>query len=169
MATITFDGPAKIMTIGYDSAITNITAVELYSRWKDWVAVGNAQYVPAFAESVGGNDLGSGVGLGQYVFFQNGDGWRITGVSQDYEIRIVGDLYFSSPNGAAFNLVPGKSVIFSIQRSVGSTIVSSEGGSAIDPDDIAQAVWDRPMTSHTINNSFGKRVRELFPLHWGVR
>lgn len=168
MPTITFNGPSKLVTIGYDAAITSLTAVEIYSRWKEWVAAGNAQYAPAFAESVGGNDLGGGVGLGQYVFFQNGDGWRITGASQDYEVRIVGDLYFSAPNGAVFVPVSGKSVIFSIQRSVGSTIVASGGGGSVDADSIAEAVWDRSMAPHTTNGTFGQRIRELFPSHWKV-
>ncbi len=168
MATITFNGPTKTITVGYDGAITSVTAVELYSKWKDWVHAGNPQYVPAFAESVGGNDLGGGVGLGQYVFLQNSDGWRITGSNYDYEVRIVGDLYFSDPDGAVFIPVSGRSVIFSIQRSVGSTIVVSGGGGGASASDVAEAVWDRSMASHSSPGSFGQRIRELLPSHWRV-
>jgi hypothetical protein len=171
MATITFDGPSKIITIGYDSAITNVEAIEIYSRWKEWVALGNAQFMPAFSDSVGGNPLGGGVGLGQYVFLNNDLGWRITGAAYNYEVRIVGDLYFMVPDGAVFNLVPAKSVIFSVQRSVGSTIVDSGGGGGgtVDADAVAAAVWNRPMADHQANGSFGKRLKELLPLHWGVK
>jgi hypothetical protein len=170
MATITFNGFTKTITIGHDSAVTTLDAVELYSRWKDWVALGNAQYLPAFSESVGGNDLGGGVGLGQYVFLNNDLGWRITGTAFDYEIRLTGDLYFTEPDTSFFTSVPGHTVVFSVQRSVGSTIVASGGGGGtVDEDAIAAAVWDRPMSGHDVNGTFGKRLRELFPLHWGVK
>lgn len=168
MPTISFDGPNKIVTIGYSGAITNLNATDIYSRWKDWVADDHAQYAPAFAESVGGNDLGSGVGLGQYVFFKNDTGWRITAASYDYEVRISGDLYPVSTTAAMFTPVSGKTVLFTVQRSVGSTTVET-GGSSTTPEDIAIAVWDRPMTDHTTSGSFGKRIKELLPTLWGIR
>lgn len=170
MPTITFNGLTKTITIGHDAAVTTLDAVELYSRWKDWVALGNAQFLPAFSESVGGNDLGGGVGLGQYVFLNNNLGWRLTGAAFDYEIRLTGDLYFTEPDTAFFTSVPSHTVIFSVQRSVGSTIVASGGGGgSVDEDAIAAAVWNRPMDGHETNGTFGKRLRELFPLHWGVK
>lgn len=169
MATITFNGPSKLITIGYSGAVTPVDATELYSRWKDWVALGNAQYAPAFSDSVGGNDLGGGVGLGQYVFLNNDLGWRMTGAAFDYEIRVTGDLYFAEPDTAFFTSVASHTVLFTVQRSVGSTIVASGGGGAVDEDVIAAAVWDRPMAGHVVNGSFGKRLRELLPLHWGIK
>lgn len=171
MPTIAFDGPNKIITVGYDGALTTLDAVDLYSRWKEWVLAGNAQYAPAFSESVGGNDLGGGVGLGQYVFLNNDLGWQITGSAFDYEVSILGDLYPTDPAQGMFNAVPTKTVLFTIQRSVGSTIVDSGGGGGgtVDTNAIAAAVWDRSMVNHNVNGSFGKRLRELFPLHWGVK
>lgn len=153
MATITFDGPAKTITIGYDGPITELTAVDIYSRWKDWVTTNNAQYDPAFAESVGGNDLGGGVALGQYVFLQNGSGWRITAAAQDYEVKIVGDIYPVAPASPIFTPVASHTVLFTIQRSIGSSTVSTGGGS--DPTDIAAAVWSRSASLHTGDTTMG--------------
>lgn len=153
MATITFDGPTKTITVGHDGAITSLTAVDIYSRWKDWVSLNNAQFEPAFAESVGGNDLGGGVGLGQYVFLRNDSGWRITGSLFDYEVRISGDLYPVDPNAAIFIPVSGHTVLFTVQRSIGSSTVSTGGGS--DPTAIAAAVWSRAANLHTGDTTMG--------------
>lgn len=183
MPTITFNGLSKTITIGYDGAITSLTAVEIYSAWKTWVLAGNAQYLPAFAESVGGNDIGGGASLGQYVFLLNASGWRITALSgHDYEIRIVGDLYPTDPDISMFTPVLGQTVLFTVQRSVGSTLVASDGGSlaptaeeiadqvwadappiAVDAptaSEIADAVWDEEMDEHTTLGTYGDRARK---------
>ena len=161
MATITFDGPAKRITIGYSGAITSLTAVEIYSAWKDWVLAGNAQYLPAFAESVGGNDLGGGVALGQYVFLKNDSGWRITGASQDYEVRILGDIYPVDPAITMFVPVSGKTVLFTVQRSVGSTTVSTGGGSGASSQEIAAAVWEQDLDNYAVPGTTGDRMRKM--------
>ena len=153
MPTIAFDGPGKVITVGYDGPITTLTAVDIYSRWKDWVAAGNAQHLPAFADSVGGNDLGGGVALGQYVFLRNDLGWRITGAAEDYEARIAGDLYPTDPNAAMFAPVAGQTVLFTVQRSIGSSTVSTGGGA--DPTSIAAAVWSRSANLHTGDTTMG--------------
>jgi hypothetical protein len=123
MATITFDGPNKKITIGYDAAITTTTAEALYSRWKEWVQAGNAQFEPAFGESVGGNELGGGVSIAGYYFIRNDLGWTISPSNQSYEIRIGGDLY---PQNAAIPFlnpaVGSFTVTFVLQRSAASYI-----------------------------------------------
>ena len=53
--SVTFDGPNKQIVL--DTSTTEYTAVEIYSRWKDWVSTNNAQYLEAFG-SVGGDPLG---------------------------------------------------------------------------------------------------------------
>lgn len=168
MPTITFDGPNRLITIGYSGAITTLNATDIYSRWKDWVANDNAQFDPAFAESVGGNDLGSGVGLGQYVFLKNDTGWRITAASYDYEVRILGDLYPVAAATTMFTSVAGKTVLFTVQRSVGSTTVATGGGGTTAAD-IAEAVWAEDMTAYTTPNTFGKRLKEILPTLWGIK
>lgn len=131
MATITFDGPSKTITIGYDGAITETSAAALYSRWKDWVAAGNAQYQPAFGESVGGNELGGGVSIAGYYFIRNDLGWTISPSEQDYEIRIAGDLYPQNAAAPFLNAAAGSyTVTFVLQRSAAS-YVSEVGTSGL--------------------------------------
>jgi hypothetical protein len=131
MAAITFDGPSKTITIGYDGVITETSAVELYSRWKEWVQAGNAQYQPAFGESVGGNELGGGVALAGYYFVRNDLGWTISPSEFDYEIRIAGDLYPQDATSPFLNPSVGElTVTFVLQRSAAS-YVSEVGTSGL--------------------------------------
>jgi hypothetical protein len=171
MATITFDGVNKRIEIGYDGPITEVTALELYSRWKDWVALDNAQYEPAFAESVGGNELGGGTALSGYYFLNNNLGWRIIHSDYDYQISISGDLYPTDPLEAFIVTTDTpRSVQFVFQRSAASYVtVGSGSGSAPTAAQVAAAVWDRPMSNHSTAGTFGKRIKELLPTLWGIR
>jgi hypothetical protein len=167
MPAITFDGPNKTITIGYDGPITSVSAEQIYSRWKEWVKLDNAQYEPAFGESVGGNELGGGTALAGYYFINNNLGWNITHAEQDYEIRISGDIYPTDPNAPFIvTTVAPHSVQFIFQRSAASYVTFGQAG---DPAVIAAAVWDKQMADHTVTGSFGKRVKELLPTLWGIK
>lgn len=170
MPTLTFDGPNKSITIGYDGPITEVTAEYIYSRWKDWVAQGNAQYEPAFNESVGGNELGGGTSLAGYFFIRNDIGWNLTHAENDYEIRLSGDFYPADANLPFIETtVAPHSVQFIFQRSAASYVTAGGGSSAPTAAQVAAAVWDRPMSSHNVTGSFGKRLKELLPTLWGIR
>jgi hypothetical protein len=161
MATITFNGPALTITIGYDTAVTTVDAVDIYSAWKDWVALGNAQYLPAFAESVGGNELGAGVSLSGYYFLRNDLGWRIVpDDGQDYTLQLNGDLYPQDAN-TAFVLPPAGdyTVLVTFQRSAASYVVLGTGTPAPTAEQVATAVWTRDPDDHTSLTSMGGLLR----------
>lgn len=169
MANITFDGVNKNIIIGYDGPITEITAEEIYSHWKEWVLAENAQYPPAFGESVGGNELGGGVGLSGYYFVNNNLGWTLMHDPYNYEIRISGDIYPTDPTLEWISTTPDPySVTVVFQRSAASMVVAGDGGGAT-PSQIARAVWDEPMANHNTSSTFGRRLKELFPSFWGVK
>lgn len=131
MATITFDGPTKKIIIGYDGPITEVNAIDIYSAWKDWVKLGNAQFAPAFAQSVGGNSIGAGLSISGYFFIRNDAGWTISPSENDYEIRINGDLYPQDPGVLFLNPTVGNfTVSFVLQRSAAS-YVSAVGTSGL--------------------------------------
>jgi hypothetical protein len=88
--TISFSGSDLIIQIG-DGQI-DVAAQDIYSLWKDWVLLGNAQYAPAF-RVVGGDPLGGGVSAGAFFFLNNEDGWRIRPESVDHELLVNGNLY----------------------------------------------------------------------------
>lgn len=124
MTDITFDGPNKRIIVGYDGPITSVTAAEIYSRWKEWVALGNAQFQPAFGESVGGNPLGGGVELSGYYFVRNDLGWMLLHAPYNYEIRMAGDIY---PADTVLpwidTTIDPYSVTFVFQRSAASMVM----------------------------------------------
>lgn len=166
MTTYEFDGPNKTIKIVYDGAVTNAVAADMYSRWKEWVQLDNAQYIPAFLESVGGNALGGGVALSGYYFVNNTDGWRLLHDEYSYEINISGDLYPADPGIPLVITTPDPySVTFYFQRSAASYL---SFGTVPTADDVADAVWDRDMSQNSQPGSFGQRLRNLFPSYWGV-
>lgn len=155
MPTITFNGVEKHILIGYDGPVTTVTAEEIYSRWKDWVAAGNAQYEPAFAESVGGNDLGAGVALSGYFFIRNDLGWHLLHSDYDYEIRLIGDFYPADANLPFTETTPDPySVQFIFQRSAASYVVSGSG-SAPSASQVANAVWGQLVSGYSGDSSMG--------------
>lgn len=166
MATITFDGPSRVITVGYDGPVTEVAAADLYSRWKDWVKAGNAQYEPAFGESVGGNELGGGVSLSGYYFIRNDLGWTLEHSSYDYQILVSGDLYPQNPAIPFLELDPDVyTVTWIFQRSAASYIRDSAG---TDPATIAAAVWDETLADHLSTGTTGKRLSDVKPTLWGV-
>lgn len=70
----TFDGPNKLAILS--AGTTFVDLAEMYSRWKDWLLLGNAGYDQAFA-TVGGEpiDPGAGTMVPLYLFLLNG--WSI--------------------------------------------------------------------------------------------
>lgn len=102
---ITFDGVNKEIVL--DSVTTTYTAIEIYSRWKDWVQGGEANWLEAFA-AFGGDPLGGGQISPRYFFLRNDNGWRIKRPEADINVIIDGNLVatdtgldiLSGPNGA---------------------------------------------------------------------
>lgn len=174
MATISFNGSSRRVTIGLDGLVTNVDSIDIYSAWKEWVAAGNAQWVPAFSNSVGGDPIGGGTYLGQYFFLNNDLGWRLSvsyGPANDeyYTVNIAGNIYGTDPNlpiidNSGFN----GDAAFVFNRSSLATGVATSG-QTIDPADIAVAVWDQSMTNHNNPGSFGRRLKEILPTLWGIK
>lgn len=70
---------------------TSVTAEELWSRWADWVAASdNAKYLPAFRHT-GGDELGGGLFIPNYLFLLNG--WRVRPMEADHTLIITGNLF----------------------------------------------------------------------------
>lgn len=99
---ITFDGENRLIRL--DSSTTGISASEVYSRWKDWVADSdNAKFVQAFA-TVGGDPLGDDVYITPYFFMMNG--WKVRPYPQDYQL-VVTQNFLTEDNVSPFSFPPG--------------------------------------------------------------
>lgn len=84
-----FDGTNKIIELeASDGASVNV--IDIYSRWKDWMLEGNAQYFQAMS-AVGGDPITVILSLGGTFFMEND--WKIRPYEGNQELEIVGNLY----------------------------------------------------------------------------
>jgi hypothetical protein len=172
MATVAFNGSNKTITITLPTTTTTVDAVEVYSKWKEWVATGNEQWLPAFSNSVGNDPLGGGSYLGQYLFLNNHLGWRIgtTGTAGQKVLYLTGNLYGVDPDSPIIdNSAYASDVTVIFERSSLASGVATGGSSGPTPDEVAQAVWSQDMADYNTPSTFGRRLKELFPSFWGIK
>ena len=176
---ITFNGPSKLIEVG--AADTSLTATQLYSRWKDWVATStNAKYLEAF-DTVGGDPLGSGISITPYFFLVNN--WKIRPYAQSYTLTISENL-LTDDNSSPFNFPSGGFSIEVVRQfALKTETVDSGGGGGADPwatalpgayaagtaghivgnvnSTVADAVWDENLASHSTAGSAGAVVQKI--------
>lgn len=158
MATFTFDGPNKRIQIDAEVGNSSFTPAELYSAWKDWVLSGNAQYAEAFAESVGGNDLGGGSSLDAYIFLRNDLGWRIRPDARDHTLTVDGNLFGASAGVTMFAATVSPAFV-QIERNFSSRAVGvATGGSP------ASDIWSALRSANVDAGSMGQALVQLFDL-----
>ena len=131
---ITFDPVSKRITL--DS--TSVTAEEIFSRWEDWVLLSdNLKYLPAFRHT-GGDNLGSGLFIPNYIFLLNG--WRVRPMEANHNLTITGNLFVEGGG------VPVVSTLGTYQVNVNYTVpimaqgFSTSGVSGPSSSEIASAV-----------------------------
>ncbi len=121
MADAIFDGANLHITlpsVGSFDAQTNI-----YSAWKEWVALSdNAKFPPAFDTS-GGDSVGSSQEVAPYFFCRNDLGWRIKMPSQDGEIVVSGNLFPRDPDTTLFEQTSGYDAFLRLEVSTRAVVV----------------------------------------------
>jgi hypothetical protein len=131
---IAFDAATKRIIL--DSA--SVTASELFSRWEDWMLLSdNSKYLPAFRHA-GGDDLGGGLSIPNYLFLANG--WRVRPMESSHNLTITGNLFVDGGG------VPVVSTLGTFQVNVNYTVpvqaqgISTSGGSGPTAAEIAAQV-----------------------------
>lgn len=105
MSDAIFDGPNKLIKL--PSVGSFDVQVNLYSAWKEWVALGdNAKFVPAF-DTTGGDSIGTGQAIAPYFFCRNDLGWRIKMPDASGEIILSGNLFPRDPATTLFTASAG--------------------------------------------------------------
>ncbi len=134
---IDFDGPNKIITLA--SGVTDVDAIEIYSRWKDWVKDDNAQYLRAFDNSEGGSPIDATTLTGSYFFLRNDLGWRVKPPEEDIQITINGNFFprdfllpYLNPTDGNFNTA------IRISSSSLTQVVTVSSGSGLSPEQAQQ-------------------------------
>lgn len=123
MAVVTFNGATK--TISVNTGVTSLNVkVDLYSDWKEWLLLSdNAKYEQAFS-TVGGDDLGGGLFLGDYYFLENG--WKIKPQEGNHVLTVIGNL-ISRDGGSPFISTVGNFNV-SIRSQYSSLTQTANGG-----------------------------------------
>lgn len=131
---IAFDAATKRIIL--DSA--SVTASEIFSRWEDWMLLSdNSKYLPAFRHA-GGDDLGGGLSIPNYLFLSNG--WRVRPMEISHNLTITGNLFVDGGG------VPVVSTLGTFQVNVNYTVpvqaqgISTSGGSGPTASEIADSV-----------------------------
>ena len=122
---VLFDGATKVITL--TTGTTELNVVDLYSRWKDWVTQGNANYSPAFLP-VGGNpiDAGSGTAIPLYAFLSNG--WKVRPQAANHVLNVSGGVLLVAEGGDPFlNPIGNFTVRINYQQPVQAITVATSG------------------------------------------
>lgn len=129
-----FDGPNKRIRIE-NSAVTDgvvqFTPEELWSRWVDWyLTADNSKYQPAL-RITGGDPIGGGQYIGNYLFFRNDLGWRGVPPTIDGVAVIINGAFFGEDSTLpVMENNAGQETDLIINRSsmVTNTVSGSSGG-----------------------------------------
>lgn len=84
-----FDGPSKRIVLESSDGDV-IDTIDIYSRWKDWVLEGHAQW-PQAMTALGGDPTLPGQYLGRTFFLEND--WKIRPREENHEVEITGNLF----------------------------------------------------------------------------
>tara|TARA_Y100000593_G_scaffold13646_1_gene25472 strand:- start:661 stop:1209 length:549 start_codon:yes stop_codon:yes gene_type:complete len=135
MADAIFDGANLHITLPSTGSFDAQT--DIYSAWKEWVALSdNAKYPPAF-DTTGGDDVGSGQKIAPYFFCRNDLGWKIKMPSQDGEIVVSGNLFPRNSNLSLFEQTSGYDAFLRLEVSTRAVVIET-GTSGLTPSESSQ-------------------------------
>lgn len=143
---VTFDGIARRIIV--NPGVSSLSVREdIYSAWKEWVqARDHAKFLPAI-RTIGGDPLGGGRYAGDLYFLMNG--WQIV-ISEATQINGV---IYHDDGIDVFVIQPGGGVISTVSTLV-QTVTTPLPVVAATADDIANAVWEKPVPTNPPANSF---------------
>ncbi len=131
---ITFDPSAKRIIL--DSA--SVTAEQIWSRWCDWAATSdNSKYGQALSH-VGGDELGGGLLIPNYIFLN--DGWRVRPMEANHNLVITGNLFVTGGGVPVVNTLGSYNVAVNYTVPVQAQGISTSGSSGPSAADIAAAI-----------------------------
>lgn len=123
-----FDGPAKRIVLEVADGDT-VEVQDIYSRWKDWVHGGEAQWDQAMS-ALGGDPTILGQFLGRTFFLEND--WKIRPREESHELELTGNVFTRDGTNPVVPTLGVYRVIVTVTRSNLVDLLS--GGSS--PEDI---------------------------------
>jgi hypothetical protein len=129
-----FTGATKRIDLTLGTVAVDVK--DLFSRWKDWVLAGNAQWPQAFS-CVGGEEIGTGVYITTYAFLLNG--WHVHPQEANHKVEFSGGVILTDSGDDPIALTAGA---FNVQVQYSQPIKTetvATGG--VNVNDVAAAVW----------------------------
>jgi hypothetical protein len=135
-----------------------VTAKSIYAAWVDWVTLAdNSKYLPAFT-SVGGDNLGSGLSIPPYYFLANG--WRVRPMEATHTLTVTGNLFVEGGGDPIVPTVGNFNVLIKLVVPVQAQGITTSG-SNFTADDVATAVWEKPVSGMTDKSKIGGFISKL--------
>jgi hypothetical protein len=127
---LTFDGANR--RIICSTGTTSVTVAEIWSRWCDWLGIGENSKWPTAMRSVGGDtiDAGAGTRIPIYTYLLNG--WKVQPQAANHTLTVTNGILLVDGGGDPFVSPAGAySVRVNYQQPVQAIAVSTsgEGGS----------------------------------------
>ena len=144
---ITFDPADKRIIL--DS--TSITAEEIFSRWEDWALLSDNAKYGAVMTHVGGDDLGGGLFIPNYIFLQNG--WRVRPMEANHNLNITGNLFVSGGGVPVVNTLGNYNVAVQYTVPVQAQGIATSGSTGPTAESIAAAVLSAMNTTPPFVNT----------------
>lgn len=125
---ITFDGALREIYLSPGTVTLDVR--DLYSRWKDWMLVGDNSKWPIAFTSVGGNpiDATAGTSIPAYVYLENG--WHVHPQMANHTLNVFGGVLLRQGGGDPFEDIPGYTIRINYSQPVQAIQVSSGSGLA---------------------------------------
>lgn len=136
---VTFDPATKRIIL--DSA--SVTAEQIFSRWEDWALLSDNAKYGAVMTHVGGDDLGGGLFIPNYIFLQNG--WRVRPMEASHTLIITGNLFVDGGGVPVVNTLGAFNVAIQYTVPVQAQGIATSGTTGPSAEDIADAVWAKMM------------------------
>lgn len=131
---ITFDPIAKRIVL--DSA--SVTAEQIWSRWCDWATLSDNSKYGAVLSHVGGDELGGGLLIPNYIFLN--DGWRVRPMEANHNLVITGNLFVTGGGVPVVNTLGDYNVAAQYTVPVQAQGISTSGSTGPSAESIAAAV-----------------------------
>ena len=145
---ITFDPVARRIILDSTSA----TAEEIFSRWEDWSLLSDNAKYGAVMTHVGGDDLGSGLFIPNYIFLQNG--WRVRPIEQSHTLVITGNLFVAGGGVPVVSTLGNYNVSVQYTVPVQAQGIATSGSTGPSAESIAAAVVAAlNLTTIPVNNT----------------
>lgn len=136
----TFDGDTRTITV--NPAYNQITVKDdIYSAWKEWVALRDNSKFPRALRTVGGDPVGQGLAAGDLYFLING--WRVV---VGHRVEVQGVLYHDDPVDP-YIVLDGGGVISTVSNLVQTATVN---GGQVDYNQIESIVRTEINNSQSI-------------------